>query len=263
MDGMNSPKGPSMSAEDINHSILEHEGAKLAFHRVEGHGPMLIWCGGLKSDMDGTKAVDLGKRCEAAGQAYIRFDYFGHGKSDGKFTDGTISRWASDVVAMIDRYGTGGAVLIGSSMGGWASLLAALDRPEQVAGLVLINPAPDFTEKMVWANWDDHKRQMLQEDGVVYEPSDYGEPYAYSRALIEDGRKRQILDEPIVFNGPVEILQGAEDNVVPPAHSQLLVEALTSERVGYTLVKGGDHSLSRPDDLDRLWRTVQAVLAQL
>jgi pimeloyl-ACP methyl ester carboxylesterase len=252
-----------MSGQDINHRVLEHQGTKLAYHRVDGHGPMIIWCGGLKSDMDGTKAVDLAKRCEEVGQAFIRFDYFGHGQSEGEFTDGTISRWASDVVAMIDRYGSNGTVLIGSSMGGWASLLATLDRPEAVAGLVLINPAPDFTEKMVWAGWDDHKRQMLVEDGVVYEPSDYDEPYAYSRALIEDGRERQILDDPIAFDGPVEILQGAEDTVVPPDYSKAIIDALTSDRVGYALVKGGDHSLSRPQDLDRLWRTLKSVLAQL
>lgn len=242
---------------------IKHAGANLAYHRVDGHGPMIIWCGGLKSDMDGSKALFLAEQCKAAGQAFIRFDYFGHGISEGEFTDGTISRWASDVCAMVDRYGTGGTVLIGSSMGGWASLLAALDRPDAVKGLVLINPAPDFTEKMVWAEWDDHKRQMLIEDGIVYEPSDYDEPYAYSRALIEDGRERQILDAPIPFNGPVEILQGADDSVVPPAHSQLIINALTSERVGYTLVKGGDHSLSRPQDLSRLWTTLKSVLTQL
>jgi len=242
---------------------IKHAGANLAYHRVDGHGPMIIWCGGLKSDMDGSKALFLAEKCKAAGQAFIRFDYFGHGISEGEFTDGTISRWASDVCAMIDRYGTGGTVLIGSSMGGWAALLAALDRPEAVKGLVLINPAPDFTEKMVWAGWDDHKRSMLVEDGIVYEPSDYDEPYAYSRALIEDGRKRQILDAPINFGGPVEILQGADDSVVPPAHSQLIINALTSERVGYTLVKGGDHSLSRPQDLSRLWATLKTVLTQL
>lgn len=242
---------------------IKHEDAKLAFHRVDGHGPMIIWCGGLKSDMMGSKAAFLADKCRAAGQAYVRFDYFGHGKSDGNFTDGTISRWASDVGAIIERYGTGGTVLIGSSMGGWAALLAALDRPDVVAGLVLINPAPDFTEKMVWAGWDDHKRQMLMEDGIVYEPSDYGEPYAYSWALIEDGRARQILDGPIAFAGPVEILQGADDTVVPPDHSRLIIDALTSERVGYTLIKGGDHSLSRPQDLDRLWTALQTVLTQL
>lgn len=252
-----------MSLQHINHSTLMNGGTKLSYHRTDGHGPMVIWCGGLKSDMDGTKAVDLERRCAEVGQAFIRFDYFGHGISDGNFTDGTISRWASDVVAMIDRFGTGGTVLIGSSMGGWASLLAALDRSDAVKGLVLVNPAPDFTEKMVWAGWDDHKRAMLIEDGVVYEPSDYGEPYAYSRALIEDGRARQILDAPIAFQGPVEILQGANDTVVPPDYSRQIVEAVKSDRVGYTLVKGGDHSLSRPEDLDRLWRTLQAVISKL
>ena len=242
---------------------LEHQGAKLAYHRVDGHGPMVIWCGGLKSDMEGSKAVYLSQRCEVVGQAYLRFDYFGHGLSDGKFTDGTISRWASDVEAMIDRFGRNGTVLIGSSMGGWASLLAAIERPDAVKALVLINPAPDFTEKMVWAGWDEHKRSMLEEDGIVYEPSDYEEPYAYSRVLIEDGRKRQILDNPIPFSGPVEILQGLEDAVVPPAHSRLIVDVIESEHVGYTLVKGGDHSLSRDQDLQRLWDTLQSVIARL
>lgn len=246
---------------------INHEGTKLAYHFVEGRadvgGPTMIWCGGLKSDMDGTKAVFLHEQCERAGRPFVRFDYFGHGISGGTFTDGTVTRWASDVVAMIDQFGANGVVLIGSSMGGWASLLAALDRPNTVKGLVLINPAPDFTEKMVWSGWDDHKRAMLIEDGVVYEPSDYGEPYAYSRALIEDGRARQILDAPIAFNGPVEILQGANDDVVPPAYSRLIVKSVTSEQVGYTLVKGADHSLSRPQDLSRLWTTLEAMLAQL
>lgn len=242
---------------------IKHEGANLAFHRVDGHGPMIIWCGGLKSDMESSKAVFLTDKCRAKGQAFIRFDYFGHGLSGGEFTDGTISRWASDVCAMIDRFGTGGTVLIGSSMGGWSALLAAMARPDAVKGLVLINPAPDFTETMVWAEWDDHKRQMLIEDGIVYEPSDYDEPYAYSRALIEDGRARQILGGPIAFAGPVEILQGADDPVVSPDHSRLIIDALTGDRVGYTLIKGGDHSLSRPQDLDRLWTTLNAVLTQL
>lgn len=251
-------KGRSMDAQ-----YIKHQGTDLAYHRVEGHGPMIIWCGGLKSDMDGSKALFLADKCKAVGQAFIRFDYFGHGISEGEFADGTISRWASDVTAMIDRYGTGGTVLIGSSMGGWASLLAALARPDAVKGLVLINPAPDFTEKMVWAGWDDHKRQMLKDDGIVYEPSDYDEPYAYSRALIEDGRAQQILDGPIAFDGPVEILQGADDLVVSPDHSRLIIDAVTSDRVGYTVVKGGDHSLSRPQDLDRLWTTIGTVLTQL
>ena len=238
---------------------INHDGARLAYRHAPGAGPTVIWCGGLKSDMEGTKAVFLHARCAVAGRAFLRFDYFGHGASDGAFTDGTVSRWASDTVAMIDRFGAGGVVLVGSSMGGWASMLATLERPDAVRALLLINPAPDFTEKMVWAGWDDHKRRMLVEDGVVYEPSDYGEPYAYSRALIEDGRARQILDAPVPITCPVEILQGAEDTVVAPSYSCVIVDAIESAQVGYTLVKGGDHSLSRPHDLERLWRTLQGL----
>ena len=245
---------------------LDHDGARLALIRGRGHGPIVIWCGGLKSDMRGSKAEFLAQRCVDSGQAFLRFDYFGHGESEGAFTDGTLSRWSSDVCAVIDRYGStmsngGGCVLVGSSMGGWASLLAAVERPGAVRGLVLINPAPDFT-KRVHAGWSDHQRQMLEEDGVVYEPSDYGEPYAYSRALIEDGRARSILHAPIQFDGPVEILQGATDDVVLPEHSRPIVDALTSDRVAYTLVKGGDHSLSRPEDLARLWDTLTRVIRQ-
>ncbi len=238
------------------HEQFNHDGTSLAYKRVEGRGPTVIWCGGLKSDMEGSKAVFLHERCADMGQAFVRFDYFGHGVSGGDFIDGTISRWASDTVAMIDRFGAQGCVLVGSSMGGWASLLAALDRPDVVKALVLINPAPDFTEKMVWAGWDDHKRQMLIEDGVVFEPSDYEEPYAYSRALIEDGRARQILDAPIPLTCPIDILQGLEDMVVPPDYSRAIIDKLQSDRVSYKLIKGGDHSLSRPQDLERLWRTL-------
>ncbi len=248
----------------MTYQQLEHEGTQLAYRLGAGHGPMVIWCGGLKSDMMGSKAEFLARKCADAGQAYLRFDYFGHGESEGEFIDGTLSRWSSDVCAMIDRFGGsmaqgGGCILIGSSMGGWASLLAAVERPDAVAGLVLINPAPDFTQR-IWDSWDTHKREMLMEDGVVYEPSDYDEPYAYSKALIEDGRARSILNAPINFEGPVEILQGASDDVVLPEHSRPIVDALSSTRVGYTLIKGGDHSLSRPADLSRLWRTLQGML---
>ena len=242
---------------DLQH--FNHDGARLALKRSEGSGPAVIWCGGLKSDMEGTKAVFLHERCAEAGRAFLRFDYFGHGVSEGAFEDGTLSRWSGDVVAVIDRFADGGCVLVGSSMGGWASMLATMERPDAVRALVLINPAPDFTRD-VYAGWDSHKRQMLADDGVVYEPSDYGEPYAYSKALIEDGEARSILHAPVPITCPVEILQGADDTVVPPAKSARIVDAVESDRVGYTLVKGGDHSLSRPVDLARLWSTLQTVL---
>ena len=238
-------------------SSTTENGGKLAYKVNKGRGPTFIWCGGLKSDMEGGKAQHLHKWAAQDNQDFIRFDYFGHGVSDGAFIDGTISRWAADVVTVIDQLAGEQVILIGSSMGGWASLLAALDRPARVKALLLIAPAPDFTEKLTWASWDAEKRKALEMQGVVYEPSGYEEPYAYSKALIEDGRARQILDGPIGFDGPVHILQGARDDVVPWTYSQKIVEALTSDDVDYTLVKNGDHSLSNPEDLDRLIRTAK------
>lgn len=245
--------------------ILEtNDGERIAYKRNIGRqgAPSFIWCGGLKSDMEGGKAVHLHNWAKSRDVNYIRFDYFGHGVSSGKFTDGTISRWAADVERVIDALTTGPVILLGSSMGGWASLLTAIARPE-VKALILINPAPDFTEKMVYASWDSHKREMLEADGVVYEPSDYGEPYAYSQKLIEDGRERQILDAPIKFNGPVRILQGEQDSVVPWEYSKAIISAVTSEDVQFTLVKGGDHSLSRPDDLKLLSQISETFITAL
>jgi len=248
---------------------LEHlkceNGETIAYKRCIGQaeGPTFVWCGGLKSDMEGGKAVHLHAWAKQHDFNFIRFDYFGHGVSSGEFTDGTISRWASDVERVIDGLANGTVVLFGSSMGGWASLLTAAARPDKVKGLVLINPAPDFTEKMVYASWDKSQRNTLESDGVVYEPSDYDEPYAYSKALIDDGRRRQILDAPITFDGPVHILQGEQDSVVPWAYSFKIMDALRSEDVRYTLVKGGDHSLSRPQDLQLLNQTAKNLITRL
>jgi len=234
-------------------------GLRLAYKKVEGRGPTVIWCGGLKSDMEGSKAVHLESWAIAHGKAYIRFDYFGHGISDGEFIDGTISRWASDIVTVIDKLCGSDVILVGSSMGGWASLLAAIERSDRIKGMVLINPAPDFTEKLTWVKWTAAQKAALEDDGVVYESSDYDEPYAYSKVLMDDGRARQILDRPIPLSCPIRILQGAEDTVVPPAHSQLIVKAVNSTDVTYTLIKGGDHSLSRAQDLALLTQTLEPL----
>ncbi len=236
---------------------------KIAYHYSEGRCPTIIWCGGLKSDMEGGKAVHLQNWTEREGRAYIRFDYFGHGQSSGRFRDGTLSRWAADIVQIIDELALGDVILVGSSMGGWASLLAMRAREGRVKGLVLIAPAPDFTEKLMWEKWDDNIRQAITQDGIHYEPSEYGEPYEYSRELIEDGRANQLLDTPISFEGPVRILQGAADAVVPWEYAHRLVDILTSTDVTMTLVKSGDHSLSRPVDLNRLERAVQDVFNTL
>ena len=240
---------------------------KIAYKKTDGpkgySGPTFIWCGGLKSDMEGGKATHLHDWAIEEGRSYIRFDYFGHGVSDGAFRDGTISRWLADVVQVIDELTTGDVILVGSSMGGWASLLAARKRPVRVKGLLLIAPAPDFTQKLTWADWTDEQRETLERDGIVYVPSDYDEPYEYSRELMEDGKANQILDMPIKFDGPVRILQGAADPVVPWEYSRQILDIITSQDVDYTLVKNGDHSLSAPNDLDRLVRTAKELCRKI
>jgi pimeloyl-ACP methyl ester carboxylesterase len=246
-----------MNAPDF---LTLSDGTRLAYKKMEGQGPTIIWCGGLKSDMEGSKAVYLHDWAQRHERAYIRFDYFGHGESDGDFIEGTISRWASDVAAIIDAFCDGDVILIGSSMGGWASLLAALERKEKIKAMVLINPAPDFTEKLTRAKWSNEQEIELETNGVVYEPSGYEEPYAYSKVLMDDGRARKILDDPIALTCPIRILQGANDDVVPPAHSRLIVEAVESDNVVYSLVKGGDHSLSREQDLRLLSNTLESLI---
>lgn len=252
-----------MHSEVKPNYLSASDGKKIAYKMSEGKGPTFIWCGGLKSDMEGGKATYLHDWAIEEGRSYIRFDYFGHGASSGAFRDGTISRWAADVVQVIDELAKGEVILVGSSMGGWASLLAAIKRPDRVKGLLLIAPAPDFTQKLTWAEWTDEQRATLERDGIVYVPSDYDEPYEYSRVLMEDGKQNQILDAPIKFDGPVRILQGAADPVVPWEYSRQILDVITSTDVDYTLVKNGDHSLSEPADLDRLVRTAKELCRKL
>lgn len=228
---------------------LTEASEKIAYKMSDGKGPVIIWCGGLNSDMDGSKATHLHTWAKEQGRAFIRFDYYGHGASSGLFGDGTISRWGADVVAVIDSLCDDDVILIGSSMGGWSSMLAARSRPDQVKALLMINPAPDFTEKLMWAQWPEKTKNNILSKGVHFEPSEYDEPYEYRRTLIEDGRAHQLLDEPFHFDGPVHIFQGGLDNVVPPDYSRQIVDVLTSQDVSCTLIKSGDHSLSRPEDL--------------
>jgi len=228
------------------------DGEAIAYHRRAGEGPGLIWCGGLKSDMEGSKALALDAWARARGQAYLRFDYFGHGQSSGAFTDGCISRWAQDTQFVLDELTEGPQILVGSSMGGWASLITALARPERVTGLLLIAPAPDFTQKLMWPRFTPEIQKEILQNGIYYEPSPYGEPMELTLKLIEDGRQNLIMDAPINFAGPVHILQGMRDEPVPWKHARELFDLIQSEDMELTLVKDGDHSLSRPADLDRL-----------
>lgn len=225
--------------------------------------PAVMFLGGFRSDMTGSKAQALDEWAAAHGRALIRFDYSGHGRSGGAFTDGTISRWAQEARAVLDRFASGPVILAGSSMGGWISLLiaralAAEGRP--AAGLVLIAPAPDFTEDLMFATMDAGTRARLDADGFIAQPSDYSdEPYIITRALIEDGRRNLLLGGEIATGCPVHILQGVEDADVPWRHALRLVDRLTRDDVVVTLVKDGDHRLSRPQDLERILHAVAEI----
>lgn len=220
---------------------------------------------GFMSDMTGSKALALEEMCKSRGQAYLRFDYRGHGASSQAFRDGCIGDWADDARLALDELTKGPQILVGSSMGGWIMLLTALARPERVAGLVGIAPAPDFTESLIWNELTERQRQKIEADGFVEIPSDYGDqPYVITRRLIEDGRKHLLLDKgPLPINVPVRIIQGTEDKDVPWKTALRIQEAVESQDVEITFVKNGGHRLSEPGDLSRLTRTVEALLDQL
>lgn len=240
---------------------LEHDGQRLAWRRVKGRGPMVVWMGGFRSDMTGTKAEALAERAAVDGRAFLRFDWTAHGMSSGDFVrDGTVGRWRSDALAVVDRLTSGPLVLVGSSMGGWLACLAAVARPEPVAGLVLIAPAADFTGKLMRPGLPPEAEAALARDGVWFKPSDYDPAgYPISRTLLDEGERWSILPGPVAITAPVRILQGAQDDAVPWRHALMLAEALAGEDVVFTLVKDGDHRLSRPEDIERL----QAAVAEL
>ena len=241
------------------------EGRRLAFrHNPASTGKLtFVWMCGFKSDISGTKVLRLEDWANRTGHGFLAFDYSGHGESDGAFEDGTVSQWRADALAAIDSQTDGPLVIVGSSMGGWMALLAALARPDRVKGLVLVAPAPDFTEKLMWPEFPAEAQAEIMEQGFTLRPSDYDEPYTITRALIEDGRQWQILDKPIGFDGPVRILQGMQDADVPWTHAARLVDALTASDLTITLIKDGDHRLSREQDIARLLATCDEMAATL
>lgn len=240
-------------------AYLDRGAYRLAYRRVAGAGPTVVWLGGFRSDMLGTKAQVLADWAERAGRGYLRFDYFGHGESDGRFEEGTIGQWRADALAVIDELTEGPLVLVGSSMGGWLACLCALARPERIKAMVLVAPAADFTSALMEAGMPEDARREMQSTGVWMRPSDYGDPYPITRRLIEEGRAWTVLDNRLVFDGPVRILQGAADPDVPWRHALKLVDNLSSGDVVFELIKDGDHRLSRPQDLERLTATVEAA----
>ncbi len=245
--------------EDLGH--LPRAGdSSIAYRRRPGKGPTIVFLGGFKSDMSGAKAAALDAFCVARGQAFLRFDYQGHGASGGRFEDGTIGLWTEDALLAIDALVSGPVILVGSSMGGWIALNVALARPGLVAGLIGIAAAPDFTEDLIWQQMEEPARMVLETEGVIYETSDYGDdPYAITKALIDDGRQHLRLRGPIAFSGPVRLLHGQRDPDVPWQRSLTLAEKLESEDVRCIFIKDGEHRLARPSDLTLL----TAVLAEL
>ncbi len=238
------------------------DGVELAWARQEGMGPTVVFLPGFRSDMTGDKATALAAFCAARGHAMLRFDYSGHGVSGGAFETGTIGVWTDDALAVIDRLTEGKLVLVGSSMGGWIALRAATARRERIAALVGIAAAPDFTETLMWEAMTFEERATLMRDGVLHVPSQYGDPYPITRALIEDGRNRLVMNEPIALDCPVRLLHGQCDPDVPWELALRIADTVTSTDVQTILVKDGDHRLSRPHDLALLCRTLAPLLGE-
>ena len=236
---------------------------RIAYRRRDGRGPAVVWLGGFRSDMLATKATALDRWAGDNGRAFLRFDYSGHGESDGRFEDGTISRWLDDSLAVIGEKTEGPQILVGSSMGGWLALLAARRLAADgspPAALVLLAPAVDFTERLMWAKLDDAARRAILEHGVHMRPSAYGPPVPITRALIEDGRRHLLLDGAVRSHAPVHVIQGMADADVPWRHATTLVEHFAADPVIVTLIKDGDHRLSRPQDIARLIAAVAGIV---
>jgi pimeloyl-ACP methyl ester carboxylesterase len=243
---------------------LHGEGSRAASENARRDpGPDLLFCGGFHSNMDGGKASFLHARCAEAGRGFTRFDYRGHGLSDGRFRDGTIGDWAADARLILDRVCLGPQIVVGSSMGAWMALMLARDRPNRVAGLILIAPAPDFPRRLMLPQMPPEARGALNRDGVWHRPSEFEEDdYPITRRLVEESAAHELLDgPPVEIHGPVHILHGAEDEVVPLDHARRVADWIAADGVTLEVVDGGGHRLSDPEDLDRLWRAVSGMRA--
>ena len=234
---------------------------RIAYRKSAGSGPGVVWLGGFRSDMLGTKASFLDDLMRKAGRAFLRFDYSGHGESAGAFEDGSVGEWAADAAAAFDALTEGPQILVGSSMGGWIATLLAKQRPERIAGIIFIAPAPDFTEALMWPAFSERQRDAIMREGRLEQPSDYtDEPEIITRKLIEDGRNHLVMTGgPIPIRCPVRILQGMKDDAVPWRHAAAFAEAIASDDVEMILTKNGDHRLSEPEDLERLARIIEKL----
>ncbi len=237
-------------------------GRRIAYHQTAGRGPGVVFLGGFKSDMEGTKAIHLEDWARARGVAFLRLDYSGHGQSSGEFTEGSIGEWAEDAQAVIDAVCEGPQVLVGSSMGGWIALLLAGRIPERIAAMVGIAAAPDFTEDSMWAGFSDAQKAELATAGQVALPSDYGDPYIITQKLITDGRAQLVLRDPLTLPFPVRLLQGTADEDVAVSVALRLLDHAGGDDIRLTLVKDADHRFSTPECLALIEDAVADVLAK-
>ncbi|MCB8882337.1 alpha/beta hydrolase [Acidisoma cellulosilytica] len=240
--------------------LVRADGVGLAWKRIPGLGPTIVFLPGFRSDMEGSKAVFLAGFAAEQGQAMLRLDYSGHGVSGGRFEDGSIGLWTADALAVIDAETEGPLILVGSSMGGWIGLNIALARPDRVIGYIGIAAAPDFTETLIWGQMPPAIQEKLMAEGVVYAPSDYGEPLPLTRRLIEDGRRHLLLGDTIALTCPLRLLQGQQDPDVPWQTALTIAEKVESTDVRVVLIKDGDHRLSRESDLALLKQAVVELL---
>jgi len=243
-------------------TLKRKDGSTIAYHRTSGKLPGVVFLTGFKSDMTGSKALALESYCQQRGQAFLRFDYTGHGQSSGAFEDGCIGQWSDDALFAIDQLTEGPQILVCSSMGGWIMLLAALKRTKRIAGLIGIAAAPDFTEDLMWKELSDAQRKEMVAYGYVDLPNCYDdqEPYRITHKLIEDGKNQLLLKELIPLNMPIRLIQGVKDDDVPWSTAGRIMEQVSSADVEVTYVKSGDHRLSGDNDLGRLIRTLGGLL---
>lgn len=241
------------------------DGERIAYCHTPGKGPGVLFCSGFNSDLRGIKAQALEAWCIAEGRQYTRFDYYAHGASSGDWAQGCIGRWRDDTLRVLDEICTGPQVVVGSSMGGWLMLLAALARPEKIRALVGLAAAADFTRALYEAGFDDAQRDHMAASGHVDVDNCYddGEPYRITAKLIEEGQQHLLLDGEIAIDLPVRLIHGQQDPDVPWQNSLAIAEALASDDVEVQLVKNGDHRLSEPQDLERLFNTLAKLLEQI
>ncbi|WP_293573463.1 alpha/beta hydrolase [Phaeobacter sp.] len=237
------------------------QGRRIAYHKTEGAGPTVVFLSGLKSDMEGTKAVHLEAWAKAQGRAFLRFDYSGHGESSGQFEEGCIGDWHEDTVAAVQALTTGAIIPVGSSMGGWQALLLGRALPARIAGMVTIAAAPDFTEDGYWANFTDAQKAELQTKGRVELPSDYMEPYVVTQRMVENGRENLVLRSELALPFPVRCLQGTDDSAVSTETALRLLDHAQCDDMRLTLVKDADHRFSDPRCLALIEQALEEVLA--